>query len=312
MANDVAGDKPVVLITGATDGLGRAAALLMAERGYRVFAAGRSSEKRAELDSLAREKKLPLESLQMDVCDDSSVRLAVAEVLVKAGKIDVLINNAGVVIVATVEDMAMEDWRKQFETNFYGMLRVTQAVLPHMRQRRKGRIVMMSSVAGLVTPPTYGPYSASKHAMEAVGNALRHELYPFGIKTILIEPGYIVTGIQKAAAELSKQYREKTASGPYAKIYYAAQTARNDTRTASGTTAQDCARTVLRAVEAKNPKARYGVTPLAILVKWSKRLLPDRLQDALIRRSAGLTSEVVRDITNESALGAKAESSRAD
>jgi NAD(P)-dependent dehydrogenase (short-subunit alcohol dehydrogenase family) len=312
MANDISGDKPVVLITGATDGLGRAAALLMAERGYRIFAAGRSSERRAELATLAREKKLPLEALQMDVCDDSSVRLAVAEVLVKAGKIDVLINNAGVVIAATVEDMTMEDWRKQFETNFYGMIRVTQAVLPHMRQRRKGRIVMMSSVAGLVTPPTYGPYSASKHALEAVSNALRHELYPFGIKTILIEPGYIVTGIQKAAAELSQQYQEKMASGPYAKIYYAAQAARNSTRSASGTTPEDCARIILRAVEAKNPKARYGVTPLATLVKWSKRMLPDSLQDALIRRSTGLTSEVVREISNENPLGAKAESSRAD
>jgi NAD(P)-dependent dehydrogenase (short-subunit alcohol dehydrogenase family) len=312
MRNDVLGDRPVVLITGATDGLGRAAALLMAERGYRVFAAGRSSEKRAELDTLAREKKLPLESLEMDVCDDSSVRLAVAEALGRAGQIDVLINNAGVVIVATVEDMVMEDWRKQFETNFYGMIRVTQAVLPHMRRRRKGRIVMMSSVAGLVTPPTYGPYSASKHAMEAVSNALRHELYPFQIKTILIEPGYIVTGIQKAAAELSKQYQETMASGPYRKIYRAAQTARSDTRTASGTTAEDCARIILRAVEAKNPKARYGVTPLAILVKWSKRLLPDSLQDALLRRSTGLTSEIVREIAKEDALGAKAESSQAD
>jgi short-subunit dehydrogenase len=181
-----------------------------------------------------------------------------------------------------------------------------------MRQRRKGRIVMMSSVAGLVTPPTYGPYSASKHAMEAVSNALRHELYPFGIKTVLIEPGYIVTGIQKAAAELSKQYQEKMASGPYAKIYYAAQAARNSTRSASGTTPEDCARVILRAVEAKNPKARYGVTPLATLVKWSKRLLPDSLQDALIRRSTGLNSEVVREIANEKAAGGKAESSRAD
>jgi NAD(P)-dependent dehydrogenase (short-subunit alcohol dehydrogenase family) len=312
MGNQVSGDKPVVLITGATDGLGRAAALLMAERGYRVFAAGRSPEKRAELDTLAREKKLPLESLQLDVSDESSVRLAVAEVLAQAGKIDVLINNAGVVIVATVEDMAMEDWRKQFETNFFGMIRVTQAVLPHMRQRRQGRIVMMSSVAGLVTPPTYGPYSASKHAMEAVGNALRHELYPFGIKTILIEPGYIVTGIQKAAAELSRPYQEKMASGPYAKIYYAAQTARNDTRTASGTTAEDCARIILHAVQAKNPRARYGVTPLAVLVKWSKRLLPDGLQDALLRRSTGLTRAVVRQISSENARGAEPESRRAD
>jgi len=283
--------QAVALITGATDGLGRATALLLAQSGYRVFAAGRSAEKRAQLDSLAREQQLSLETVQMDVCDDGSVKLAVAEVLVKAGAIDVLINNAGVVIVATVEEMSMEDWRKQFETNFFGMLRVTQAVVPHMRERRKGRIVMMSSVAGLVTPPTYGPYSASKHAMEAVSNALRHELYPFGIATVLIEPGYIVTGIQKAAADLSKAYQEKMTSGPYAKIYGHAQTARNSTRAASGTTPEDCARIILRALQAKNPKARYGVTQLATLVKWSKRLLPDSLQDAMIRRQTGVSRD---------------------
>src|SRR5271170_6075027 len=110
VANEPSGSKDTVLITGATDGLGRAAALLLAQRGYRVFAAGRSAEKRAQLDALAREKKLPLETLQLDVCDEGSVKLAVAEVLVKAGAIDALINNAGLSYMATVEDMSMEDW----------------------------------------------------------------------------------------------------------------------------------------------------------------------------------------------------------
>jgi NAD(P)-dependent dehydrogenase (short-subunit alcohol dehydrogenase family) len=150
----MAGELETVLITGATDGLGKAAALLLAERGYRVFAAGRSAEKRAQLDALAREKKLPLETLEMDVCDDDSVRDGVAETIRKSGGLDVLINNAGIIYVATVEDARMEDWRGQFETNFFGVVRVTQAVLPHMRERRRGRILMMSSVSGLVTPPS--------------------------------------------------------------------------------------------------------------------------------------------------------------
>jgi NAD(P)-dependent dehydrogenase (short-subunit alcohol dehydrogenase family) len=286
--SDAAKTPPVVLITGATDGLGRAAALLLAENGYRVFAAGRSAEKRLQLDAIARERKLPLETLELDVCHDVSVEQGVSTVLAKAGAIDVLINNAGVVYIATVEEMSMPDWRSQFETNFFGVIRVTQAVLPHMRERRKGRIVMMSSVAGLVTPPTYGPYSATKHAVEAVSNALRHELYPFGISTVLIEPGYIVTGIQQAAAELSKAYTEKMTSGPYAGVYGPARRAANNTRAKSGTSAEDCARIILRAVEAKSPKARYGVTPLAAFAKWSKRLLPDRLQDALIRKVSGI------------------------
>lgn len=282
---------PTVLITGATDGLGRATALLMAESGYRVFAAGRSAEKRAQLDTLAREKSLPLETLHLDVCEQNSVDQAVAAVLAKAGAIDVLINNAGVVIVATVEEMSMADWRGQFETNFFGVIRLTQAVLPGMRERRKGRIVMMSSVAGLVTPPTYGPYSATKHALEAISNALRHELYPFCIATVLIEPGYIVTGIQQASADLSKTYLETRDTGPYAKIYGKSRNARNAARSSSGTTPEDCARVILRAVQAKNPKPRYEVTRLAMGVKWGKRLLPDRLLDAMIRRSTGITRD---------------------
>jgi NAD(P)-dependent dehydrogenase (short-subunit alcohol dehydrogenase family) len=289
--SEPASAQPVVLITGGTDGLGRATALLLAERGYRVFAAGRSAEKRAQLDALAREKKLPLETLTLDVCDQQSVEQGVAEVLAKAGAIDVLINNAGVVIVATVEEMSMADWRSQFETNLFGVIRVTQAVLPGMRERRKGRIVMMSSVAGLVTPPTYGPYSATKHAIEAISNAMRHELYPFGIATVLIEPGYIVTGIQQASAELSKQYLENRDSGPYAAIHGKSRNARNSARASSGTTPEDCARVILRAVQAKNPKARYTVTPLATMVKWVRRVLPDSLLDAMIRRSTGITRD---------------------
>src|SRR5215472_7119482 len=128
MANGPASQK-TVFITGATDGLGRATAVLLAQRGYRVFAAGRSAEKRAQLDALAREKNLPLETLELDVCDDASVQCVVTNVLAKAGAIDVLFNNAGVNYSAAVEDLRMEDWRRQFETNFFGVLRVTKALL---------------------------------------------------------------------------------------------------------------------------------------------------------------------------------------
>jgi len=286
--------QQVVFITGATDGLGRATALLLAQRGYRVFAAGRSAEKRAQLDAVAREKKLPLETLTMDVCDDQSVKEGITYVLAEAGAIDVLINNAGVVYVATVEELRMEDWRRQFETNFFGVIRVTQAVLPHMRERRKGRIVMMSSVAGFVTPPTYGPYSATKHAMEAISNALRLELYPFGISTVLIEPGYIVTGIQQASADLSKDYLGRS-TGPYVKVYGSSRGSANKSRAASGTTAEDCAAVILRAVEARNPRPRYTVTRLAFLAKWAKRLLPDSLQDALLRKNSGITRDAAKN-----------------
>jgi NAD(P)-dependent dehydrogenase (short-subunit alcohol dehydrogenase family) len=271
-----------VLITGATDGLGKALALLLAERGYRVFAAGRSPEKLAQLDSIAREKNLALESIALDVCSDASVHSAVQTVLGKTGAIDVLVNNAGVNYTAAVEDLSMEDWRAQFETNVFGVLRVTRAVLPRMRDRRSGRILMMSSLSGLVTPPTQGAYSSSKHALEGLSNALRMELYPFGIDVVLIQPGYIITGIQKTAAELSKPYLEK--GGPYAPLYAKFFTSVNDMRTKSKYTPEDCARVMLHAIETPRPKARYGVTSLAPFVKWSKRLLTDGAIDAMLRR----------------------------
>jgi NAD(P)-dependent dehydrogenase (short-subunit alcohol dehydrogenase family) len=277
-----------VLITGATDGLGRATAILLAQHGYRVFAAGRSAEKRAQLDALAREKKLPLETLELDVCDGASVERAVAAVQRKAGAIDVLFNNAGVNFSAAVEDLSLEDWRLQFETNFFGVLRVTQAVVPDMRQRKRGRIVMMSSVSGFVTAPTQGAYSSSKFALEALSNALRLELYPFGVEVVLIEPGYIVTGIQQAAMELSKPYLEKMNSGPYAPLYARFLASVTGARAKSHTTPEDCARIVLRAIEAPTPKIRYLVTGLAVLAKWSKRLLSDRMVDRVFRRRFGI------------------------
>jgi NAD(P)-dependent dehydrogenase (short-subunit alcohol dehydrogenase family) len=280
-----------VLITGATDGLGRAAALLLAGRGYHVFAAGRSREKRAELEAAARDKKLPLEAIELDVCDDKSVQSAVGHVLAKAGAIDVLINNAGVGYMGSLEDLQIDDWRRQFETNVFGVVRVTQAVLPSMRERKRGRILMMSSVAGLVTVPAQGAYSASKHALEGLTNALRLEMFPFGIDVILIEPGYIATGMQHAAAELTSAYMEKFRTGPYATLYTQFWASSKNARAKSTTTPEDCARVILHAMETPRPKARYGVTPLATIVKWGKRLLSDGAVDALIRRRLGIKRE---------------------
>jgi NAD(P)-dependent dehydrogenase (short-subunit alcohol dehydrogenase family) len=286
------GNTPqTVLITGGTDGLGKAAAILLAERGYRVFAAGRSVEKRAELDRLAAQKSLPLETLELDVCDDGSVQRAAQSILQKCGGIDVLINNAGVGYMAVVEELRLEDLRQQFETNLFGVLRVTQAVLPHMRERQRGRILMMSSVAGLVSPPTYGAYSSSKHALEGLTNALRLEMYPFGVGVILIEPGYIVTNFQHTAKQLAQPYAEAAKASPYARIYSAAWEGANRGRSNSKTTPEDCARVILEAIESPHPKARYPVTPTAKWVSIAKRILPDTLLDAIMRRRFGLTSE---------------------
>ncbi len=285
-------DAPqTVLITGGTDGLGRAAALLLAEKGYRVFAAGRSAQKRADLQAAAMPRKLSIETLEMDVCDDGSVQSAVKSVLEKSGAIDVLINNAGVGYMAVVEELKLEDLHKQYETNVFGVLRVTQAVLPHMRERRSGRILMMSSVAGIVTPPTYGAYSSSKHALEALSNALRLELYPFGVDVILIEPGYIRTNFQFTAKELAQPYVEAAKTSPYASVYAGSLEGANKSRGESKTTPEDCARVILEAVEASHPKARYAVTSLAKWVAFAKRALPDTFLDSFLRKKFGIVRE---------------------
>jgi NAD(P)-dependent dehydrogenase (short-subunit alcohol dehydrogenase family) len=262
--------------------------MLLAPRGYRVFAAGRSERKRQELDAFAAERKLAIETIEMDVCSDDSVKSAVGSVLVKAGAIDVLINNAGIGYMAVVEDLKLEDLKRQFETNLFGVLRVTQAVLPQMRKRKKGRILMMSSVAGLVAPPTYGAYSSSKFALEGLSNALRLELYPFGIEVVLIEPGYIVTSFQQTSRDLAKAYVEAAPQSPYAKVYEGAWEGANKGRGGSKTTPEDCARVMLEAIQAMYPKARYPVTPLAKWVSFGRRILPDALMDSFLRRKFGI------------------------
>jgi NAD(P)-dependent dehydrogenase (short-subunit alcohol dehydrogenase family) len=289
-------DAPqTVLITGGTDGLGRAAALLLAEKGYRVFAAGRSAEKRAELEAAAIRRKLTIETVELDVCNDASVQRAVKSVLEKSGTIDVLINNAGVGYMAVVEELKLEDLHKQFETNVFGVLRVTQAVLPHMRERRNGRILMMSSVAGIVTPPTYGAYSSSKHALEALSNALRLELYPFGVDVILIEPGYIRTNFQQTAKELAQPYVDAAKTSPYANVYTGAFEGANKSRMESKTTPEDCARVILEAVEDSHARARYLVTSLAKWVAFAKRALPDTFLDSFLRKKFGIAREEPED-----------------
>src|SRR5712692_8151218 len=282
------GELKTVLITGGTDGLGRATALRLAESGYRVFAAGRSRAKREALDQAARERRLPLETIEMDVCDDASVARALAEVRSQAGPMDVLVNNAGIGYIAPMEEITMEHLRQQFETNFFGVVRVTQAVLPEMRARRSGRIINVSSVAGKLALPLFGAYSGSKFALEGMTDALRLEVYPFGIGVVLIEPGYIPTNFQVRSAELSSPYAAAAEGGPYAKVYQNFRRSRKKSTAGARYTPEDCARVVLRALRDNPPQPRYTVTRHALVARWAKRLLSDRALDRSLIRAFGL------------------------
>lgn len=190
----------VVLITGASSGFGRLVAEELARRDYRVFAtvrdlAGRNAQARAEIQKAASENRIALEVLEMDVTDDSSVEACIREVLARAESVDVVINNAGVTASGITEAFSADEFRAVFETNFFGVVRVNRAVLPSMRRRRKGLLMHISSGGGRVVFPYSGVYCASKFALEALADAYRFELAPFGVDSVIVEPGAFRTPI---------------------------------------------------------------------------------------------------------------------
>jgi NAD(P)-dependent dehydrogenase (short-subunit alcohol dehydrogenase family) len=277
-----------VLITGGTEGLGKATSLLLANEGYRVFAAGRNAAKRVALDTEAKQKNLPLQTLEMDVTDDASVDRAVGIIHETAGPVDILINNAGIAFASVIEEITIDDFRRQFETNFFGMVRVTQRVLPEMRERRRGRIINLSSVAGKMSSPVLGPYSSSKHAVEAMSDSLRIELKPFGVQVILIEPGYIRSDMERATVELSSRYVREAQKSPYAAVYQGFQRGWGKMTKDSKTKPEDCARVILGAIRANPPRARYTVTREAKIVTFLRRVLPDRALDRMMVKTYGV------------------------
>ena len=281
--------RRVALVTGATSGLGRATAILLAENGWRVFAGGRSPERRESLDQIARERQLPLETLEMDVTSDASVDAAFAEMARRgAESLDAVVNNAGIAIVAPMEEIRPEDLARQFETNVFSAVRVARRALPAMRARRTGRIVNMSSVAGKLAMPLFGPYSGSKFALEAISDAMRLELTPFGIQVVVIEPGYIRTDMESAAQELSADYVAGVPTSPYRHVYEGFRRAWASSTHGSHDRPEDCARVVLRALTETAPRPRYAVTRAAKLAIFFRRILTDRALDRRLLRACGL------------------------
>jgi NAD(P)-dependent dehydrogenase (short-subunit alcohol dehydrogenase family) len=273
-----------ILITGATAGIGRAAAILLAKKGHTVIGTGRDAEALARLDATA----VNLHAFSMDVTDAASVAAAAERTreLLGEAPLDVLVNNAGFAAVGPVEDLPIEDWQRQYETNVIGVLRVVRTFLPAMRERGRGRIVNVSSVAGHVTLPFFGPYNSSKHALESISDALRLELAPHGIQVVVVEPGPVKTGfgaseraqLQAMADELPA-YREQL------------ETMLRFNRRIHGDGADPTrvAGTLVTACLTERPHARY-VTPalpnrvFIALKKW----LPTAAVDWILKRMTGL------------------------
>lgn len=257
-----------VLVTGASRGIGLAIATLLARQGCTVFGTSRSPQS-STLDGFTL--------LPLDVRDQASVDHCVNTVVTQADHIDVLINNAGHSLAGAVEEASAEDARQLFETNFFGIIRMTNAFLPHMRQAGSGHIINISSLAGLIGVPYLGLYAASKHALEGYSESLRYELKPFGIHVSLIEPGDIQTGI--VAAPPSN--RVAAYDGIRERV-----TSIHDANVNNGPSPEKVAREVLRAVQSQRPLLRYTVTTgQEKWVPWMKRLLPDWLAEHFIRNA---------------------------
>jgi len=274
----------IALITGSSSGIGLATSLYLARRGYTVWATMRNLEKASELRKIIESERLPIELAQLDVCDDSSVKEAVAQILQKSGRIDVLVNNAGYGLRGAIEEVSLDEWKRQFETNFYGVIRVTQAVLPQMRAQRSGAIVNISSVLGRMAIPFSGPYTASKFALEGLTETLRYELAPWNIKVVLIEPGFIATNFQQNA-QLAQAAQSQ--DSPYALFKQASgrRVQRNIYRAAPP---ERVAETIYRAIAHPTPKLRYAVGRDARLVLPLRRFLPEGLFERILKKQLGL------------------------
>ncbi|HET9381796.1 MAG TPA: oxidoreductase [Streptomyces sp.] len=267
-----------VLITGASSGIGRATALRLARRtDLTVYATARRPEALAGLDGP------DVHTLALDVTDEDSLRAAVQHVEKRHGTVGALVNNAGYGQYGTVEETDLDAVRRQFETNVFGLARLTQLVLPGMRAAGGGRVVNIGSMGGRLVFPVGGYYHASKYAVEALSDALRFEAAPFGVKVSLVEPGLIRTGFENTASgTLADSHGEDSA---YAALNRAVgrQMASSYRSRLLSSGPDTVARCVERAVTARSPRTRYVVTPAAVTLVHLRRLLGGRAFDAYLR-----------------------------
>jgi short-subunit dehydrogenase len=274
--------KQWVLITGATSGIGLASALLLALEGYQVIATGRSEEKLNRVQIAADKAKVTIRRIIADVTDADSIANLHSEVLAMTDGygVDVLINNAGYAEGGAIEEIPMERVRKQFETNVLGLIAVTQTFLPLMRQRQSGKVINLSSVVGKVTIPLLGAYTATKHAVESITDALRMELHGSGVDVITVAPGSISTNFGTTLVDTIHDW--VTTNTPYKHEY---EKFIHDRQIGSGADPMIIASTILKAIRAKNPKPRYAAPFDSKLMPAVKSLLTTRTLDKVIIRA---------------------------
>jgi len=273
--------KQVVLITGASSGIGKEAALRLIEKEFVVYGAARRTDKMEEL------KGKGIKTIKMDVTVDSELIEGVNHILKNEGRIDILVNNAGYGSYGAVEDVPIEEAKYQFEVNVFGLARLSQLVIPHMRNQKFGRIINISSVAGKISEPNGAWYHSSKFAVEGLSDCLRQELKPFGIDVVLIEPGPIYTEWNTIARENLLKISGNTAYGELAKKQYKFL----EILDKYGSKADVIADAIVKAVIAKKPKTRYVKGRSSSILLWTRKLLSDRVYDWLTLKSINLVGE---------------------
>ncbi|MBD2245836.1 SDR family NAD(P)-dependent oxidoreductase [Nostoc sp. FACHB-888] len=253
-------NKKVVLVTGASSGFGQLTAQKLAQEGYLVFGTSRKEHPAS----------VNVEMLMLDVTSESSVQSCIKQLLTRTNRIDLLINNAGQIHASMLEETSLEQAKEIFETNFWGVVRLTNAVLPVMRQQRSGHIINMSSVAGLIGAPGQGFYSASKFALEGYSEALSVELDPFNIKVSLIEPGYFKTNFNHAMLSPTLNYADYDNVRDVIRLSVNQAIAQGDDR-------EKVAQTIVFAARSRFPRLRYRVGNEAQWLPRLKAILPDKL-----------------------------------
>lgn len=274
----------VAFITGTSSGFGLLTAVVLAGKGYKVVATMRDLSKReALLHEAARagvDADALIETVRLDVTDSEEAARVVADAIARYGAIDVLVNNAGFALGGFVEEVPLEDWRQQMETNFFGLIAVTKAVLPSMRERGNGTIVNIGSVSGRIAFPGYAPYAASKFAVEGFSESLRHEMAPFGVRVVLVEPGAYRTAIWGKGIAAIRTSEASPYAGPMKAMMSYSQRAAE-----SAPDPREVAELVGRIADARSPRLRYALGRGSALLLAAKAVLPWSWLEGAIRRA---------------------------
>ncbi len=264
--------KKVILITGASSGIGLASTKRLLDEGHIVYASSRKVAAREEIKALGG---IPV-AIEME--DEATMKAAVEQVIAEQGRIDVLFNNAGYGHYGPIEEVDLQEGRKVFEINLFGLARLTQLVLPHMRKQGSGRIINTSSVGGKMYTPLGGWYHASKHALEGLSDCLRLELEPLNIDVVIIEPGIIDTGFNE---RMVGRIKENTSTDAYSDLKQALLKG-VEMNTDPGSSPEVIAKLVSKAVSANKPKTRYHGGKFSNLVLYTRRFTTDRFFDKFV------------------------------